>query len=41
LPNYVVTANNTNIFKRKLDAYWQDQYINIWFSCSITWNRKS
>jgi len=24
LPNYIVTANNTNLFKRRLDAYWQD-----------------
>jgi len=23
LPNYVVTANNTNMFKRRLDVYWQ------------------
>ena len=27
LPNYVVTANNTNIFKRRLDAYRRDQDI--------------
>jgi len=27
LPNYIVTANNTNIFKRRLDAYRQDQDI--------------
>ena len=27
LPYYIVTANNTNIFKRILGAYWQDQDI--------------
>ena len=27
LSNYIVTANNTNIFKRRLDAYWHDQDI--------------
>jgi len=36
LPNYIVTDNNTNIFKRRLDACWY-----IGFSCSITRNRKS
>jgi len=37
--NYIVTANNTNICKHILDAYWQNQ--DIWSSCSITRNRKS
>ena len=27
LPNCVVTANNTNVFKRRLDQYWQHQDI--------------
>ena len=26
-PNYIVAANNVNIFKRRLDAYWQDHDI--------------
>jgi len=27
LPNYIVTANNTNILKRRPEAHWQDQDI--------------
>ena len=27
LPNWVVTANNTKIFKKRLDKYWQHQDI--------------
>jgi len=26
-PNYIVAAHNVNIFKRRLNAYWQDQDI--------------
>ena len=25
LPNWIVMANSTNTFKRRLDIYWQDQ----------------
>ena len=27
LPNWVVTANNTKIFKKRIDQYWQHQDI--------------
>jgi len=27
LPNYVATGKNTNVFKRRLDAYCRDQDI--------------
>ena len=27
LPNWIVMANSTNTFKRRLDIYWQDQEI--------------
>jgi len=27
LPKWVVTANNTNVFKRRLDQYWQHRDI--------------
>ena len=27
LPNYIAAANNTNIFKRRLDSHWQEQDI--------------
>jgi len=27
LPNWVVSANNINVFKKRLDQHWQHQYI--------------
>jgi len=27
LPHWIVMANSTNTFKRRLDIYWQDQEI--------------
>ena len=40
LPNWIVMANSTNIFKRRLDIYWQDQDI-IYDFRAVTGNRKS
>jgi len=35
LPNWVVTANNTMIFKKRLDKYWQHQDIIYDFRAQI------
>ena len=35
LPNWVVTANNTDIFKKRLDQYWQHQDIILDFRAQI------
>ena len=35
LPNRVVTANNTNVFKKRLDQYWQHQDIIYDFRAQI------
>jgi len=31
LPNWIVMANSTNTFKRRLATYWQDQEIIYWY----------
>jgi len=41
LPNWIVMANSTNTFKRRLDIYWQDPRDYLRFSCTVTGNRKS
>jgi len=35
LPNWVVTANNTKIFKKRIDQYWQHQDIIFDFRAQI------
>jgi len=35
LPNWVVTANNTKIFKKRSDQYWQHQDIIFDFQSQI------
>ena len=35
LPNLVVTANNTNVFLKRLDQYWQHQDIIYDFRAQI------
>jgi len=35
LPNWVVTANNTTIFKKRIDHYWQHQDIIFDFRAQI------
>ena len=40
LPNWIVMANSTKTFKRRLDTYWQYQEI-IYDFYAVTRNRKS
>jgi len=35
LPNCVVTANNTKIFKKRIDQYWQHQDVVFDFQAQI------
>ena len=35
LPNYIITANSASIFKRRLDAYWQDHDIIYYFRAQL------
>jgi len=35
LPNYVVTANTTNVFKKRLDKFWHDQEISYDFKAQF------
>ena len=38
LPNWIVVANSTNTFKRRLDIYWQDQEIIYNFRAQLQGN---
>ena len=35
LPNYVVSANTTNVFKNRLDKFWHDQEIIYDFNAQL------
>ena len=35
LPNWVVSANNTNTFKNRLDKYWENQDITYDFKAQL------
>jgi len=35
LPNYVVSANTTNVLKNRLDKFWQDQEIIYDFKAQL------
>jgi len=35
LPNYVVPANTTNVFKNRLDKFWHDQEIIYDFNAQL------